>query len=327
MQRGLDLGGKVGPIISSRGCPWNCVFCFKAIFGRHYRRRSPQNVVAEMKWQINEFGVNEFEFLDDLFAVNRRWLDEFCEELDKNHINVPWRCHGRVNSLGREHMLKLREHGCYQIGFGVESGNDEILKDIKKNITTNQVRQAFEHAKEAGLLTIAYFMVGHRKDTHATIRQTVRFAKEIGPDMCGFGVLLPFPGSEVYSYVPEEIKYDWARYNSYYDRELLPISLCAVEPRDLRDYASLAEIDIFGNLSFLLRNVIFRSHISLHHRRQLLRTWETHAKRYHRSILKDEKILEHIARLSLLQILKVLRFLWRTAKRVKQRRGPRKQIR
>ena len=114
-RRSFNLTKKVGVIMSSRGCPFKCAFCFKATFGNQMRRRSPKSVVAEMQWQIEKFGVSEFQFLDDLFAVNSKWLNEFFRELDSQGIRIPWKCLSRVNSVQRADLVKMYQHGCYGI--------------------------------------------------------------------------------------------------------------------------------------------------------------------------------------------------------------------
>jgi anaerobic magnesium-protoporphyrin IX monomethyl ester cyclase len=272
-RRSFNATDKVGAIISSRGCPFNCVFCFKATFGSKLRRRSAKNVVAEMAWQMKEFGVEEFQFLDDLFAVNSKWLNEFFDELDKQNIRVPWKCLARVTSVSKDDLLKMRGHGCYGVEFGVESGNDEVLKDANKGITAEQARKAFQAAKGVGLVTFGFFIFGLRKDTHETIRQTLHLAKKISPDACGFATLLPFPGSKVNSYLPSELKYEWQKFNSYYDKKALPFSICSVSPKDLREYSSQADSEVNGSLSYFFKNVLFRKRGVPSHRKEAFDRW------------------------------------------------------
>jgi anaerobic magnesium-protoporphyrin IX monomethyl ester cyclase len=272
-RRSLNLTDNVGVILSSRGCPASCDFCFKATFGSKLRRRSSQNVVAEMKWQMEEFGVEEFQFVDDLFAINPKWLDGFFAELRQENVNVPWKCLSRVNSVKEDDFKKMYEHGCYGVEFGVESGNDEVLRDIVKGTNINQVRKTFKIVRKIGLLSFGFFILGLRKDTHETIKQTVQFAKEISPDLCGFATLLPYPGSAVHIYLPEDLKYKWDNFRSYYDKNALPLSLCSVSSEELKEYAQQANAEVNGSLSFLFKNVIFRSGIRSVHRRELAHRW------------------------------------------------------
>lgn len=277
-RRSLNLTDNVGVIFSSRGCPASCDFCFKATFGSELRHRSPQNVVAEMQWQMQKFGVEEFQFVDDLFAINTKWLNEFFDELDRQNIKVPWKCLARVNSIKKSDLKKMYEHGCYGVEFGVESGNDDILKDIGKSINTQQVHEAFKTSREIGLLTFGFFVLGLKKDTNETVKQTLELAKEISPDLCGFATLLPFPGSMVHSCLPENLKYDWDKFRSYYSENALPISLCSISPKELRKYREQAGAEVNGSVSFLFKNVIFRKGIKFSHRKELLNKWHKNIK-------------------------------------------------
>ena len=195
---------------------------------------------------MDEFGIDEFYFFDDIFTLKRDWLYEFFSELDKNHVEVPWRCLARVDSLKEEDFIKMKQHGCYQ------------------------VEKVFWWAGKAGLTTLSFFMFGHRLDTHKTIKQTLSFAKKISPDVCGFAVVLPFPGTKIYdSFLPEEIRYDRGRFPGYYDRHNLPISICSLSAQELQRFGQQADAEIYGRIGFLLRNVLSRRGINYFQREEL----------------------------------------------------------
>ena len=266
-------GRRVGVIVSSRGCPYKCVFCNRAVFKSKYRRRSPGNVVAEMKYQIEKFGVDEIYFMDDLFAINRRWLNEFYLELEENAVKVPWKCLGRVDILSKEDFVRMRKNGCYIIQFGVESGNDKILEDIKKHITVDQARRSFKEARDAGLHTHGFFIFGHRKDDNSSIKQTLKFAQELNPPFISFFLLVPFPGTEVYSYVNSEQRYDWDRIK-YYHFGTLPISVCKIDPRSLVLFADQAFSEFYGRMRYLWQN-LFHADSSLKIRKMIVINWKS----------------------------------------------------
>jgi len=257
--RKMEIGGKIAPMISSRGCPWNCAFCYKGTFGRTYRRRSPENVVGEIRMLVEKYGVNDITFVDDLFAVNRRWLRQFCVRLKESNIFIPWKCLGRVDTLNSEDMTMMRDHGCYGIEFGVESGNQEVLDDINKKITVPQVKRAFKTAKDSGLMTAAYFIFGNRLDTKKSIFQTMELAKEIKPDFAGFAVLLPFPGTKVYQMLDESIKHKWELYGSYYGYRH-SISICSVDAKDLQEFGKQASPEYYGGIHYLVDNILLSKH-------------------------------------------------------------------
>lgn len=255
VHRGMELGRKVVAVMSSRGCPWECNFCYKQIFGSRLRRRSPKNVVDEIEMLMTAYRVDDIQFVDDLFAVNRGWLAEFCDELRARQLKVHWKCLGRVDTLTKEDMAMMKEHGCYGIEFGGESGNNEILKDINKKITVSQVKKAFKDARSVGLITSAFFIFGHRLDTHETITQTMNLARDIKADFCGFAVLLPFPGTKVFLSLPEDIKYNWEVFQGYYSYSS-PISMCAMEAKVLQRYGRQANIEYYGRIRYLVSNII-----------------------------------------------------------------------
>jgi radical SAM superfamily enzyme YgiQ (UPF0313 family) len=185
-------------IMSSRGCPYRCAFCFKTIFGRRYITNSSKVVIEEIKQLVEKFGVKEILFYDDSFTMDRNRTIELCNDLIKNNIKIPWSCETRVNLVDKELLQKMKEAGCYIISYGVESGDQIILNNLKKDITIEQVRNAFKLTKEVGILTVAYFMIGSPGDSNETVRKTINFAKELDADFAQFSICTPFPGSELF---------------------------------------------------------------------------------------------------------------------------------
>ena len=248
-------GKKVATVITSRGCPYHCAFCNKAVFGDEYRRRSPKNVVSEIKELINK-GIDEIYFVDDLFAFNKKWLSDFYKELDKEKIRIPWKCLGRVGALDHNDFKAMKEHGCYVIELGIESGNNEILKDIHKKITIEEAERTVKEAKKAGLAVHTFWILGHRLDTEETIKQTIDTAKRFNSDFVSFFVLVPFPGTEVYRFIPEELRCRWERIG-YYHKDTLPISICKVSPQRLLELEEEAFWHYFLRFRYIIDNIIF----------------------------------------------------------------------
>lgn len=259
----VRVGEKVATVMTSRGCPYACAFCAaKAVWRGSFRRRSPQNVIKEIAFLTEKYGYDEVYFMDDLFAVNKKWLHDFYALLQQNNIRLPWKCLGRVDLLSFPDYKKMAENGCYVIQFGVESGDNVILKDINKNITTVQAKRAFNEARRAGLNTYGFFIVGHKLDTYQTVLKTVNFAKSLTPDFVSFFSLVPFPGTKLYDLVPMNLKYDWSRIMySGWGRGLPPMKLSNVEPEDLLAFEWQAHVKVYASLSYIVRNIIFpRSH-------------------------------------------------------------------
>lgn len=211
----------VAAIMVSRGCPGACTYCqTKNIFGRRTRFRSPMNVIGEIRKLVYEYGVKEIHFLDDVITANRKFVREFCDLLKKEpyklHLEV---ANGlRADMVNEEILTALKEVGLRNVGFGIESGNDRVLKLVKKGITKEQVRKAIRIAKGIGLETWGFFIFGLPGDTEESIRETVDFAIELDPKYAKFVFLKPFPGSEVYYQLDEKgliDNRDYAQYGPY----------------------------------------------------------------------------------------------------------------
>jgi len=185
-------------MMTSRGCPYRCTFCFKSIFGRKYITQSSERITNEIKYLIKKLGVRELLFYDDSFTINRERTIELCNEFIKNDINIPWSCETRVNHVDKKLLEKMKEAGCYIISYGVESGDQQILNNLKKDITIEQVRNAFKLTRKVDILTVAYFMIGSPGDTRKTVRKTINFAKQLDADFAQFSICTPFPGSELF---------------------------------------------------------------------------------------------------------------------------------
>jgi len=192
-------------IFTGRGCPNRCTFCSwpKTLMGRKYRVRSVQNVADEFEFVTNELPeVKEIFIEDDTFTINKKRVKQFCEEIKRRRIDISWGCQSRAD-LDYERMKAMKEAGCRLLDVGYESGSDEILKNIKKGITVNQLREFTKNAKKAGLKILADFVIGFPGETKETAEQMIRFIKEIKPDLLQVAVATPIPGTEFYDYVKE----------------------------------------------------------------------------------------------------------------------------
>ena len=186
------------PVESARGCPFDCVFCYR-VCGKSIRFKSPEKVADEVERNVTEFGANRIHFVEGTFGVNKNLAKEMCSELIKRnlHNKITWSSGGRVNVLDKELLSIMKESGCVYLGFGVESGDNEILKTIKKGITTQQIEKIFKLCKQVGIKTEANFIIGHPYETEETVLKTIEFAKKLKADHATFAILVPFPGTEV----------------------------------------------------------------------------------------------------------------------------------
>jgi radical SAM superfamily enzyme YgiQ (UPF0313 family) len=170
-------------------------------------------------------------------------------------IKVPWRCLARANTLEVADFEEMKKNGCFQISFGIESGCDYILEDIKKNLTTSQIRKSVRDARKAKLLTYGFYIIGHRLDTLETIKQTFEFACELNTSFAVFFILTPFPGTTVYNYLPQELKYSWSRINYYRAEGNLPISICNVKPEKLVELVEYLNVKYYRRKKYFFQNI------------------------------------------------------------------------
>ena len=185
-------------LITSRGCPYSCNFCFQGMWGHKLRARSPQNIVDEMILLIRDYNINGFFFADDSFMVNKKDLFELCKLINKNQLKVVWGCNGRIDLVTMELLRTMRGAGCLSIGYGIESGNQQVLDYIGKGITLSQIREAVKWTKQAGISIIGFFLIGMLGETKETINDTLKFARELDLDFSGFTLVHPFPGTRLY---------------------------------------------------------------------------------------------------------------------------------
>jgi radical SAM superfamily enzyme YgiQ (UPF0313 family) len=201
------IGGPSYPILTSRGCPYHCTYCSQ-IGPRRWRMRSPENVVAEWRWLVRDLGAAEIGVLDDSFNINRQRVLDICDLLIEEELtHVPWiMINGiRANLVDKELLGRMKQAGCIRSAFGVESGNQEILDSvIGKQLTLEQVRAAFRAAKEVGMETIGFFIIGLPGETEETMDDTIRFAIELDPVVANFSMATPFPGTEMSRMVQEK---------------------------------------------------------------------------------------------------------------------------
>jgi len=192
-------------IFTARGCPNRCTFCSwpRTFMGRKFRARSVANVVDEFEYISNELpAVKEIFVEDDTFTIDKQRVKEVCEEIERRELNVRWSCNARA-TLDFETMRIMKSAGCRLIDVGYESGSDQILKNIKKGITTTETKAFTVDAKRAGLKILGDFIFGLPEETDDTIRQTIKFIKEIKPDMLQIAVATPIPGTEFFQWISD----------------------------------------------------------------------------------------------------------------------------
>lgn len=191
--------GRIGTIITGRGCPYRCTFCSRSVFGRGVRLRSPQNVVAEMKYLVDRYHIQEFLVWDDVFTIDDKRAIEICHLIKKNNLDIVWSCSSRVDRVSEILYKELYSSGCREVLLGVESGSQIILDSLQKDTTLHQVEGSVRLCKKYGMRAFCTFVIGSPFETRDTLIQTLNFVKKIDPHYALFCLLSPLPGSQLFN--------------------------------------------------------------------------------------------------------------------------------
>jgi anaerobic magnesium-protoporphyrin IX monomethyl ester cyclase len=202
-------GKRIAPMITSRGCPYQCTFCSSSrITGKRWRGRSPDNVMEEINLLRQRYGVEDITFIDDLFTFNHRRVRDICSRMNFDADDIGWTCSSRADILTRHPEMTdwLKKAGCHTLYIGAESGSQRILNRVKKGIRLSQIISAVKHAKNAGLETVLSFILGIPGETKEDIHSTIDFACRLDPDLVQFTICTPYPGTPMYD---EAIEKNW----------------------------------------------------------------------------------------------------------------------
>lgn len=184
-------------MITSRGCPHDCSFCSKEVYGRLRYTRSAESVMIEID-SVMSHGYRAVMFYDDTFMTGRKRLETLCEEFKKRQL--VWRCLARSDSADKEILTLMKESGCREIAVGIESGSQTILDNIHKHETVEQQRNCINMAHEAGMRVKAFMIVGLPGENWDTIRETDKFLEETRPECLDISILAVYPGSDIYKH-------------------------------------------------------------------------------------------------------------------------------
>ena len=191
---------RITTLLTSRGCPYPCTYCASHIVqGKKVRRRSARNVIAELEGMVNDYSIRGFYICDDLVTGDRDWMMEFSRQLAQKNLGLRWGCQSRVDYVDEEMLSVMKQAGCVQIDFGVESGSDKTLKTMKKKATADEARAAFALMHRMKMRACATFILGFPGETEEDMEETYRLAKEINADYTAFYFLTPYPGTPIYN--------------------------------------------------------------------------------------------------------------------------------
>jgi anaerobic magnesium-protoporphyrin IX monomethyl ester cyclase len=240
------FGKLILPIISSRGCPFQCTFCLAPrMAGKRFRARSPKSVVDELEWLRNTYKADAFTFHDETFTYDKKRVFEICEEIKGRNIGLPWDCSTRVDQVSRELLSAMRDANCQLVSFGVESGSQKILNAMKKGTTVERNEKAIRWAKEVGLSVSVSVIIGYPGETADTLKQTMDFIRRTKPDSVLISLATPYPGIELSDLMKDvgwEVCEDWSRCDmqtSVFENPSLPVDLQETRRRFYNDFYSV----------------------------------------------------------------------------------------
>jgi radical SAM superfamily enzyme YgiQ (UPF0313 family) len=202
------VGGPYAFVVTSRGCPGGCRFCIKHVsYGDSVRFRSPESVLEEIE-DLVDLGVRKIHMYADLFTVNREHVMGICHGILERGLDLRWTCNSRVDFVDREMLHTMARAGCWMIAWGIESGDERMLRRMRKGTTLDQIRQALRWSQDARIMNWGYFIIGLPGETEASIRHTIDLAKELPLDLALFHIAAPHPGTPFFF---EVVKNGWFR--------------------------------------------------------------------------------------------------------------------
>ncbi len=241
-------------LTTSRGCVYWCEFCAAVrMFGRKYRMRSVKNVVDELEFLYKTYGATVFTFCDDAFTVDQARTEELCSEIIKRGLKIKWNCGTRVDMITKELLLKMKNAGCVSVWFGVESGTQQVLDEMKKGISPEQTIKTIKLVMELGLKPVPNVLLGFPGETEETAWKTIRFAEKVSPDEIAFyNIATPYPGTPMYDHV---IKNGWLRVTDFdlYDATTPIFETPTLSLKDLAELYDKAFQSFYMRPSYVFR--------------------------------------------------------------------------
>jgi radical SAM superfamily enzyme YgiQ (UPF0313 family) len=248
---------RVTTLFTSRGCPYQCIFCDKSVFGSRWRARSAENILSELDEIVHRHHINSIIIYDDLFTLKKKRVQEICDGIIRRGYQLDWKCEGRVDLVDLETLNLMKRAGCSMIAYGVESGNQIGLDYLNKKTKLEQIRRAFSLTHQAGIETMAYFILGIPVESFADELETIRFAKEINPTYVQFSSLSPYYGTRLYQEATEKNWFHQVEAHNPMDKDLQrPVVLSPQwSPEDLQRIMRQAHLSFYLRPGYIFKRL------------------------------------------------------------------------
>lgn len=200
-------------VSTMRGCPYTCKWCSRGVYGLSYRRRSPEKVADELDMLKREYNPDSLWFVDDVFTISHKWLEEFRNELKNRNLRIPYECITRADRMNEEVLGMLKETGCFRVWIGAESGSQKIIDLMDRRVDVNRVRDMIRLSKKYNIESGTFIMLGYPGETEEDIEETIHHLKQSNPDHFTITVAYPIKGTELYQEVEssQTTHLDWAQ--------------------------------------------------------------------------------------------------------------------
>ena len=256
----LGANRQVTTMITSRGCPFRCLFCDRPQLGKRFRARSPKNVADEMEQCLKNYGIKEFLVYDDTITVQRQRVIDICDEIIRRKLNIVWDIRARVDTIDEALLSALKKAGCARIHYGVESGTQKVLDIFQKGITLEQAERVFKLTKKAGIQTLGYFMIGNPTETKEDVLKTISFAKKLSADYVHITTTIPYPDTKLYFLALQEgiIEKDvWLEFAKNPSLSFVPpVWDKNLSRQDLHNLMKMAYKEFYFRPSYLLKRIL-----------------------------------------------------------------------
>jgi radical SAM superfamily enzyme YgiQ (UPF0313 family) len=241
------------PMITSRGCPFRCIFCEQG--GQKFRPRSPLSVGDEIDECYHVFKVREFDFFDSSFTVQKQRVIDICEEIVRRGIKVYWAIRSRVDLVNEEMLKALARAGCKRIYYGIESGDPDVLKTLRKETNIELIREIMALTRKHKIDTFGYFMIGSPGETAETVKHTIKFSIDLKLDYAQFSKVTPMPATELYRMLVDDVGRDyWREYILDESKDLyLPRPRTKLTEEDVQELTRKAYLAFYFRPRYVLK--------------------------------------------------------------------------